>query len=168
MPPAPISAPSEEEVVLGLLLITEEFIELLRDGFGVPEGVTTHIADLLARAVYIASLRKTYDPVGAVDALADLDVVINRFGGILGFDMNEASRIVYESNMSKFTYDLEMAQRAQLKYQSEGRTVDIEENLVERDGTQVILFVVKDANTGKILKVTETFKDPDFSSMMGD
>lgn len=155
-PNKPVQAPTISEITLGLGLIAEEFVELLEDGFGLKADRADLVRATLEAVIEDCSLSDLYTPEDALDALADIDVVVNRFAGVLGLDMNKASVAVYESNMSKFTTDIDLATSSMETYSEAGRAVRLE-NI---DG----YYVIKDANTGKILKCN-SFRTPDFTEI---
>lgn len=162
-PETPVMSISKDEIKLGLALIAEEFIELFRDGFGLADSTVILLQALLNSSIAQVADKGSYDLVEVVDALGDLDVVVNRLGGVLGVDMNEVSDEIYASNMSKFTESLGEAVVAEKDYASKGRAVTIHE--IE-DGDKVI-YVLKDSNTGKVLKAS-SFKEPNFTRLLGE
>lgn len=159
--------PTPEEIHLGLSLIAEEFVELLSDGFGLSENSKRNLENCLSFCIQDCIDSGVYDPKGAADALGDSDVVINRFGGVLGFNMDKISELVYNSNMSKFTRSLDVAEETVAEYLQKGRKTHVEEIQVQEEGmlTSRTFYVIKDSETGKILKA-KSFKEPDFSSIL--
>lgn len=162
-PEAPQKSIGTDEIKLGLSLIAEEFVELLRDGFGLEASLTSQLEDVLKSSVDHVSDKSSYNLVEVVDALGDLDVVINRLGGVLGVDMDKISDEIYESNMSKFTKSLGEAVVAEKDYKAKGRAVTIHE--IKDDDKRI--YIVKDSNTGKVLKAS-SFKEPNFNRILGD
>lgn len=93
--------PSVSDRERRLRLILEEFLELC-DAMGFTlmiDGVAANTAFEQISVAHIEGSR--YDPVETLDALADLDVVVNGTAIEFGLPMLSANREVYLSNMSK-------------------------------------------------------------------
>ena len=161
-PNTPQKSITTDEIKLGLGLIAEEFVELLRDGFGLEGSTVSQLEGILKTSIAQVSDKSSYDLVEVADALGDLDVVINRLGGVLGLDMNAVSDEIYASNMSKFTESLGEAVIAEKDYKAKGRNVTIHE---VPNGDKAI-YVVKDSATGKVLKAS-SFKEPNLKRVLG-
>lgn len=162
MPDKP-TRPTASAVQLGLSLIAEEFMELLEDGFQLRQSMAVELKASLAAAIADIAKSGKYVEEEAMDALGDMDVVVNRFGGILGFDMNLVSEAVFESNMSKYTTDEVEAYNASARYYAQaGRDTTVTQVLA----CGQVFYVIKDADTGKILKA-DSYLPPYFSDVLG-
>lgn len=156
-PDKPVT-PSKDEIRLGLSLITEELVELFRDGFGLDGLLLMELEEILEKSVTDVAGIIDYNPKQAVDALADINFVVNRLGGVLGLDMDKVDEVVFRSNMSKFSKSLDEAADTVKFYQRQGRDV-----YTTKVGEY---YVIKDVNTNKVLKCQATFKEPDFTEVL--
>lgn len=97
-----------------------------------------------------------------IDALADILYVVYGMGQALGINLDQAFKIVHESNMSKLCRNEQEAidTLAHYKTLSDFSNLDIRYRLAQ-DGKH---FVVYNAETGKILK-NKYYIPADFSSM---
>lgn len=102
---------SNERVAFRIGFIIEELRELLNDGFGIqmrPEFIVVAgdepcegDVDTYDLIEAIQSPHTKRDIVGVVDALGDLNVVVNGFALELGVDMNAVDREICASNFTK-------------------------------------------------------------------
>lgn len=95
--------PADERVQLRLRLIAEEFFELL-DSCGLGGTRALHAKDLVAQAIHLATADKV-DILQVVDALADLDYVIEGTRIEFGVDGGPVAAEVHRSNLSKLGAD---------------------------------------------------------------
>lgn len=101
--------PSEEERILRAKLLFEETLETIRDGLGValcygPISTGATIHDMVEEK-FSFEIVDSYDPVETLDGLADVKVIANGTAVCFGLPMEDADRIVFESNMSKLDED---------------------------------------------------------------
>jgi len=126
------SLQDKEGINLSLKLIEEEFNELA-------EGVRTN------------------NLVEIIDALGDLMFVVVQMANVIGVDVDDVVRLVYESNMSKLCSTKEIATETVKKYFEEGILTRI-----EPIGDKYKILRISD---NKLLKSIE-FKAPDFTKLL--
>ncbi|MDN5205585.1 nucleoside triphosphate pyrophosphohydrolase family protein [Fulvivirgaceae bacterium BMA10] len=110
--------PARDRVKLRLSLILEELSEL-----AVASEATDDFIDLMKNKIdAIRSEKESKDPVEAMDALCDLQVVLN--GTILEYGLHdkfdESFDEVHRSNMSKACEDEEQGEESIAKYKDQG------------------------------------------------
>ena len=102
--PTPRVLTVTERELLGKLLF-EEVVEYCTKGL----GLEIHCLNMIAfnERNFILKLREgqRYDPVESIDGLADVNVVIHHNALMHGFNLDAATEIVNESNMSKLGED---------------------------------------------------------------
>ncbi len=102
----------------------------------------------------VAELEKAcvdHDLVETVDALADLIYVIQGMGASLGLNMDEAFRIVHESNMSKVCKDETEAQKTVAHYEANKAQLGYD-SPAYRKSADGRFYIVYNQSTMKILK----------------
>lgn len=166
---APIvpTTPTIPDRKLRLSLILEEAYELARDGYGLEKAFEDMMLAKIAeedrkrwqrhnewyeggeagKAPKVSAIDTfEYNPVEALDAFADLEVVVG--GGIVGAGLQDvfpaARQEVFESNMSKFCTDMNEAANTSVACKEKG----IETAWFARGGK----WVVTRFSDGKILK----------------
>lgn len=100
-----------------------------------------------------------------VDALGDILYVVYGMGQALGIDLDEAFKIVHQSNMSKLCFNEDQAKETIEHYKTLPgfENVDVQYRLSSDEK----YYVIYNADTGKILK-SKYFKLPDFTKMISD
>lgn len=98
---------TDERVAFRVGFIIEELKELLSEGFGIGMEIVYHCPgsahdDILGA---IQATPASRDLVEVVDALGDLNVVVNGFALELGVDMNAVDREICASNFTKMGAD---------------------------------------------------------------
>ena len=91
---------------------------------------------------------ENHDYVEIVDALADIIYVVDGFAHTLGVDMNEAFRLVHESNMTKFCDSEEEAKETVEWYKANETRYDSPSYRRTDQG----YWVVFNESTSKVLK----------------
>lgn len=100
-----LQSPSVSDRERRLRLVLEEFLELV-DAMGFQLCIDGAPANSSFEEITVTHVEGSkYDPVETLDALADLDVVINGTAVEFGLPMLSANREVYLSNMSKLLPD---------------------------------------------------------------
>lgn len=102
--------PNQEVLKLRLKLIAEEFIELAR-AFGMNVWITPRVHET---TIEINGNGLPFDLIEAVDATADLKVVVIGTDVAMGVDGEPCFEAVHQSNMSKF---IDGSRRADGKWQ---------------------------------------------------
>lgn len=97
----------------------------------------------------LADAVKDKDYVEMVDALADIIYVVDGFAHTLGVDLNEAFRLVHESNMTKFCTSEEEAKETVKWYKENEPRYDSPTYRKSKDGDH---WIVYNASTSKVLK----------------
>ena len=98
-----------------------------------------------------------------IDALGDILYVVYGAGVTFGINLDEAFRIVHESNMSKLCKNEKEAKESVAYYAEHPDFLNI--NVKYRLAADGKSYVVYNADTGKILK-SKYFMKPDFSNML--
>jgi len=98
---------SDERVAFRVGFIIEELRELLSEGFGIGMEIIYHTPGSTDTELIdgIQATPAKRDIVGVVDALGDLNVVVNGFALELGVDMNAVDREIAASNFTKMGED---------------------------------------------------------------
>jgi predicted HAD superfamily Cof-like phosphohydrolase len=96
---------------------------------------------------------KAKDMKETIDALADIEYVVQGMAAGLGIDLDRAFEIVHKSNMSKLcrteTDAIETVRRYKVKYDTDDSPYDSPDYRKSNDG---LYWVVFNSSTGKILK----------------
>ena len=107
---------------------------------------------------------ENHDFTEVVDALADILYVVYGAGSSFGVNLDEAFRLVHDSNMSKLCKSQEEAQ-ATVDWYMENREKTGYDSPAYRKGTHGDYWVVYNKSTGKILK-SINYNPVSFSSLI--
>ena len=107
---------------------------------------------------------ENHDFTEVVDALADILYVVYGAGSSFGVNLDEAFRLVHDSNMSKLCKSQEEAQ-ATVDWYMENREKTGYDSPAYRKGTNGDYWVVYNESTGKILK-SINYHPVEFSSIL--
>ena len=107
---------------------------------------------------------ENHDFTEVVDALADILYVVYGAGSSFGVNLDEAFRLVHDSNMSKLCKSQEEAQ-ATVDWYMENREKTGYDSPAYRKGTNGNYWVVYNESTGKILK-SINYHPVEFSSIL--
>jgi len=119
----------------------------------VPAAVDDKVLDFRLSLVQeeaneLADAVKEKDYVEMVDALADIIYVVDGFAHTIGVDLNEAFRLVHESNMTKFCTSEEEAKETVKWYKENESRYNSPTYRLSKGG----LWIVYNASTSKVLK----------------